>query len=72
MTESLFEAIVLPAHAVSWAGRLYVAGETVTLPEAEADALEIDGFVQIVGRVKPPPPKRKSTPSKLSPRALAR
>jgi hypothetical protein len=60
MTESLFEAIVLPSRAVTTReGSLHVEGETVTLPESEADALEIDGFVQIVGRVTATLPKRK-------------
>ncbi len=60
MTEPLFEATVLPARAVVWAGRLYVSGETALLPLEQANALERAGVVEVAGRPVEVP---KSTPS---------
>jgi hypothetical protein len=60
MTEPrLFEATVLPARAVSWAGRLYSSGESLVLPEADADELEIGGFVVIGAPVTAATRRRK-------------
>jgi hypothetical protein len=63
-TKSLFEATVLPARALSWAGRLYVAGETVTLPHDEADALELAGIVWMANQpIKAASKPRTSRPT---------
>jgi hypothetical protein len=54
MTNDLYEVEVLAGRALSRGLRAYLPGERLTLDEAEADALEINGFVIIVGRATPP------------------
>ena len=47
MSEPLYEAEVLARRAVSRDGRVYLAGETLLLPQSEAEALESAGFVMM-------------------------
>jgi hypothetical protein len=64
--EPLFEATILPARALTWAGTIYVAGETAALPESEADALEIAGIVRIGPRVAVPVKQTRPRSGKTS------
>jgi hypothetical protein len=56
--EPLFEATVLPSHALSWEGRLYLAGEVALVPLGEGNALEHAGVVTVAATAADAKPTR--------------